>query len=142
MNFRVLPLKVLVSRQVVKRRMDYSTYLIGTAKEELDRLDKLAGNYRIEDSKTKLKIEGGELLPSNHWQDLKNMVPETLIHIVEGKANFSIVEILNKGKRTWLERGVGDKAEDLMPATGYWHQTNQETWVHREGYVEDGSLVN
>ena len=66
MNFRVLPLKVLVSRQVVKRRMDYSTYLISTAKEELDRLDKLAGNYRIEDSKTKLKIEGGEILPSNN----------------------------------------------------------------------------
>ena len=59
MNFRVLPLKVLVSRQVVKRRMDYSTYLISTAKEELDRLDKLVGNYRIEDSKIKLKIEGG-----------------------------------------------------------------------------------
>ena len=70
------------------------------------------------------------------------MVPETLIHTVEGKANFSIVEILNKGKRTWLERGVGDKAEDLMPATGYWHETNQETWVHRQGYVEDGRLVN
>ena len=131
MNLRVLPLKVLASRQVVKRRMDYSTYLIGTAKEDLVRLDKLAGNYRIEDSKTKLKIEGGELLPSNHWQDLKNMVPETLIHIVEGKANFSIVEILNKGRGTWVERGVGGKAEDLMPATGYWHETNQETWVHR-----------
>ena len=142
MNLRVLPLKVLASRQVVKRRMDYSTYLIGTAKEELDRLDKLAGDYRIEDCKTKLKIEGGEILPSNDWQDLKNMVPETLIHIVEGKANFSIVEILNKGRRTWVERGVGGKAEDLMPATGYWHETNQETWVHREGYVEDGSLVN
>ena len=86
MTLQVLPLKVLVSRQVVKRRMDYSTYLIGTAKEELDRLDKLVGNYRIGDSKTKLKIEGGELLPSNHWQDLKNMVSETLIHTVQWKA--------------------------------------------------------
>ena len=139
MTLQVLPLKVLVSRQVVKRRMDYSANLIGTAKEELDRLDKLVG---IEDSKTKLKIEGGEVLPSNDWQDLKNMVPETLIHIVEGKADFSIIEILNNGKRTWVERGVGGKAEDLMPATGYWHETNQETWVHREGYVEDGRLVN
>ena len=85
MNVQVLPLKVLASRQVVKRRMDYSTYLTGSAKEELDRLDKLAGNYRIGDSKTKLKIEGGELLPSNNWQDLKNMVPETLIHIDSGR---------------------------------------------------------
>ena len=70
------------------------------------------------------------------------MVPETLIHRVEGKADFSIIEILNHGKRTWIERGVGGKAEDLMPARGYWHERNQETWVHREGYVEDGRLVN
>ena len=47
------------------------------------------------------------------------MVPETLIFIVEGKADFSIIEILNNGKRTWVERGAGGKAEDLMPATGY-----------------------
>ena len=35
------------------------------------------------------------------------MVPETLIFIVEGKADFSIIEILNNGKRTWIERGAG-----------------------------------
>ena len=39
MLFQVLPLKVLVSRQVVKNRMDYSTFLNGTIREELDRLD-------------------------------------------------------------------------------------------------------
>ena len=65
------------------------------------------------------------------------MVPETLIFIVEGKADFSIIEKLNNGKRTWIGRGVGGIAEDLMPSTGYWHESNQETWVHREGYVED-----
>ena len=36
MLFQVLPLKVLVSRQVVKNRMDYSTFLNGTIREELD----------------------------------------------------------------------------------------------------------
>ena len=51
MNLQVLPLKMLVSREVVKRRMDYSSYLNGTAKEELDRLDKLAGDFRIGSSK-------------------------------------------------------------------------------------------
>ena len=70
------------------------------------------------------------------------MVPETLIFIVEGKADFSIIEKLNNGKRTWIGRGVGGKAEDLMPSTGYWHETNQEIWTHRQGYVEDGRLVN
>ena len=70
------------------------------------------------------------------------MVPETLIFIVEGKADFSIIEKLNNGKRTWIGRGVGGKAEDLMPSTGYWHETNQEIWTHRQDYVEDGRLVN
>ena len=37
MNIQVLPLKVLVTRQVINKRMDYSNYLNGTAKEELDR---------------------------------------------------------------------------------------------------------
>ena len=32
MNIQVLPLKVLVTRQVINKRMDYSNYLIGTAK--------------------------------------------------------------------------------------------------------------
>ena len=47
MNIQVLPLKVLVSREVVRNKMDYSTFLNGTLKEELDRLDWLAGNFRI-----------------------------------------------------------------------------------------------
>ena len=63
MNLQVHPLKMLVTREVVNRRMDYSTYLNGTAKEELDKLDKLAGNYRIED--VRLTIDGC------NWQDFK-----------------------------------------------------------------------
>ena len=31
--------------------MDYSTYLTGATKDELDRLDNLAGKYRIQSSK-------------------------------------------------------------------------------------------
>ena len=50
MNVQVLSLKVLVSREVVGNKMDYSTFLNGTLKEKLDRLDSLAGNFRIEAS--------------------------------------------------------------------------------------------
>ena len=51
MNLQVLPLKVLATRVVVMQRMDYSTYLTGTTKDELDKLDKLAGRYKIQSSK-------------------------------------------------------------------------------------------
>ena len=41
MNFQVQPLKVLATREVVMNRMDYSTFLTSTTKDELDRLDNL-----------------------------------------------------------------------------------------------------
>ena len=94
MNLQVLPLKMLVSRQVVKRRMDYSSYLNGTAKEELDRLNKLAGNYRIED--VRFTLDGC------NWQDLKKMaqMPKWVMNMLEGKPDFGIVEKMNNGMRT------------------------------------------
>ena len=51
MNLQVQPLKVLATRKVVMNKMDYSTFLGGTTKDELDKLDKLAGRYRIKSSK-------------------------------------------------------------------------------------------
>ena len=52
MNLQVQPLKVLATREVVMNRLDYSTYLNGTTKDELDGLGRLAGNYKIHASKT------------------------------------------------------------------------------------------
>ena len=51
MSLQVQPLKVLATREVVTKRLDYSTYLNGTTKDELDGLGRLAGNYKIHASK-------------------------------------------------------------------------------------------
>ena len=51
MNLQVLPLKVLATREVVMNRLDYSTYLTGTTKEELDRLKMLVGDFKVQASK-------------------------------------------------------------------------------------------
>ena len=45
MNLQVLPLRVLVSRQVITGRMDYTGYLAGKTKSEMDILDRLAGRF-------------------------------------------------------------------------------------------------
>ena len=50
MNLQVQPLKILATREVIMNRIDYSTYLTGTTKDELDKLDKLAGRYKIQSS--------------------------------------------------------------------------------------------
>ena len=51
MNLQVQPLKILAMREVIMNRMDYSTYLTGTTKKELDRLDMLAGDFKVQASK-------------------------------------------------------------------------------------------
>ena len=135
MNLQVLPLKMLVSRQVVKRRMDYSSYLNGTAKEELDRLNELAGKYRIED--VRLTLDGCD------WQDLKKMaqMPKWVMNILEGKPDFSIVENMNNGMRTWIARSVNGTEKDLLLDTDSWEETS-DLWTHRESFIKDGAVVN
>ena len=41
MNLQVQPLKVLATRQVVRNRLDFTSYLNGTVRDELERLDRL-----------------------------------------------------------------------------------------------------
>ena len=153
MNPQVLPLKVLVSRDVVRNKMDYSTFLNGTLKEELDRLDCLAGNFRIEASK--LVIEGskflyeyrGKIVPSDDVQKLKTelKLPETetvtLINFIDGMAKFRIEEKVKGGRRTWTYCDVNGKRLDLMSNVDYWEETSMKL-VHRSDFIEDGWVVN
>ena len=129
MLFQVLPLKVLVTREVIKRKMDYSSYLNGTAKEELDKLDKLAGNYRIEDVRFTL--------------DLNKMaqMPKWVMNMLEGQPDFSIVEKMNNGMRTWIVRSANGTEKDVLFDRDFWEETS-DLWTHRESFIEDGAVVN
>ena len=129
MNLQVLPLKVLVTREVIKRKMDYSSYLNGTAKEELDKLDKLAGNYRIEDVRFTL--------------DLNKMaqMPKWVMNMLEGQPDFSIVEKMNNGMRTWIVRSANGTEKDVLFDRDFWEETS-DLWTHRESFIEDGAIVN
>ena len=152
MNPQVLPLKVLVSRVVVRNKMDYSTVLNGTLKEELDRLDCLEGSFRIEASK--LVIEGskflymyrGKIVPSDDVQKLKTKLKlpetetETLINFINGMARFRIAANVKGERRTWTYCDVNGVSKDLSKAD-YWEETSSE-FVHREDFIEDGWIVN
>ena len=143
MNIQVLPLKVLVARQVVRNRVDYSTFLNGTLKEELDRLDWLAGDFRIQASKLVIRasFEGGAIKPSDDIQKLKTkFMPESLIDFIDGMEKFKIVEKVKGGRRTWTYCDVNGVSKDLSKAD-YWEETSSE-FVHREDFIEDGWIVN
>ena len=138
MNLQVLPLKVLVSREVVRNKMDYSTFLNGTLKEELDRLDKLAGDFRIEDSR--VVIDEGKGLSSDNWQEEKTKMPQRIIRFVESNEDFSIFEKMNNGGRTWTINDLSDTETDLLSDMSSWEEIDG-VWVYHEDFIEDGRLV-
>ena len=100
MNLQVHPLKVLATREVVTKRLDYSTYLNGTTKDELDGLGRLAGNYKIHASKTTIEAVSNELDeghgvgfvssrgPVSDWEHFKEIfegiLRTDLIKLIEG----------------------------------------------------------
>ena len=78
---QVQPLKVLAMRVVVMNKIDYS-YLTGSTKEELDKMDKLAGKYRIQSSKLTIEATHNDkfwmvspgrcMVPSDDWEYVAN----------------------------------------------------------------------
>ena len=128
MNLQVQPLKVLATREVVRNRLDYSTYLNGTTKVELDRLDKLEGNFRIHSSKLTIEtvsVNSGKRLPSDDWFYFKMYtsisgipIPRSVVRLIENTEEFSITESKN-GPRTWI-LSVGNLAvRNLLTEKGH-----------------------
>ena len=137
---------MLVTRQVVKNRMDYSNFLNGAVKEELDGLDRLAGKFRVQASKlTIVGIHQGEILPSNDWEYFKKclkLLPGGLLWFIEGKEEFTIEESKN-GLRTWIISDVdGWKDKDLLASRGCVNVQKSGMWSHIDDFIEDGWLVN
>ena len=147
MNLQVESLKVLVTRQVVLNRMDYSTFLNGTVKDELNGLERLEGKYRIQASRLCIEgLHGGKVLPQDDWKYFKecfgNRVPTGLVNIIEGKKGFTIANSKN-GPRTWIIADVnGWKTRVLLTVRGCSRLQESGKWGHFDNFIEDGWLVN
>ena len=143
MNLQVLPLKILATRQVVMDRMDYSTYLTGLTKLELDKLDMLVGDFKLQDSMLTIDaLYNGLRLPSDDWQYLKSCfkLPTALISFIEDTQEFRIVE-LKDGPRDWAMRNVSWK-EGMLMNRGKLKFDPRTGWGHSEDFIEDGKVVN
>ena len=144
MNLKVLPLRVLVSRQVIRDRMDYTGYLAGKTKSEMDILDRLAGKFEVQtsektveryfgDKEDKDKYELGEL---DEWE---MSVGDD--YILNGTADISIVETSSSGARNWVISDVdGFKKSFLLESKGYM-LLEPERWYHIDSFIEDGKLM-
>ena len=148
MALQVQSLKVLATRQVVLQRMDYSTYLTGNTKDELDRLNNLEGDYKIHSSKMTIEaFHDGKRLPSDDWETFKQYggqrTPNVFAKFIESATDFIIVETFD-GPRAWhggFENINWGKAFLTVsgtlkqnPRTGHWH--------HFDDFIEDGKLVS
>ena len=149
MNLQVQPLKILATREVVKKRMDYSTFLTGTTKEELDRLDMLAGDFKIQASKVKIEaVCDGKKLPDD-WDHLKSALsfklPTSLISFIERTQGFSIVESKNL-QRNWAMYGIGLWWKQIMLGDignlNFSSKRGLDRWNFSEGFIEDGKIMN
>ena len=130
---------------------DYSTFLNGATKQELDRLDMLAGDFKIQASK--LTIEGhynGERLPGDDWEYFKarfNKLPSYWTKILEGSEEFSIKRKSKNGLISWFISDVDDWRMDrlanrgkLIPGSG--NRLPLGLWDFFDDFIEDGSLVS
>ena len=143
MNLQVQPLKVLATRQVVRNRLDFTSYLNGTAKDELERLDRLEGQFKIHASKLTIEVlcDGETLLKSDDWVGFKACLENNaFVKFIEGKEEFSIVE-RKEGLRTWIISDVDNKKRDLL----YHFTENPEQisgiWYDNDCFIQDGRLV-
>ena len=156
MNLQVLPLRVLVSRQVIRDRMDYTDYLAGKTKSEMDILDRLAGRFIVQTSELTVerymeaREDEDELTEFNVWEMQAGVYDtragDDFYNILYGKEDISIVETSISGARTWDISDVDGskksfqlkskdctlKSEDCM--------LGPEIWRHVDSFIEDGKL--
>ena len=141
MNLQVLPLRVLVSRQVIRDRMDYTGYLAGKTRSEMDVLDRLAGRFTVQASELSVeRFLGGDKLPADEWEMRRSKMPRALINFLDGKSEFSIVETFNSGARTWLISDV-DGLQKGFQLTSRGGLQRAGHWTHSDDFIEDGNLV-
>ena len=126
--------------------MNYSAYLNGTSKEELDQLKKMTGHFKIESCE--LSIVGNEQ-PEDDWEYVEEYLKENLkddtagglVNVMDDTGAFSIYEKEKNGRRFWLVSDVDGMKKHLLSNTSSWEETYFER-IQKQDFIEDGKLVH
>ena len=129
------------------KNIDYSTYLTGVTKEELDRLDKLEGKYRIQSSKGTIEAQyNGKRLPSDDWEYfmecLGKYMPDDLIKMIESEPEFSIIQESRNGLRNWVVLDGLYWRKEFLGKRNDLRQNQWGQWRYTDDFIEDGRLVS
>ena len=136
--FKVPSLKVLVTRTVIRERMDYKNYLGGKVKEELDSFDRLAGKFRIYNNKLEVERDGKKV-SDEEWENVKLRLPSFMISFLDGKEEFTIFERSKPEKRKWT---LQDKDGFLKRLYLSSHVVKKKDGCIQRGqqFIRDGAL--
>ena len=142
MNLQVLPLRVLVSRQVIRDRMDYTDYLAGKTKSEMDVLDRLAGRFVVEVSElTVQRFWGGNKLSADEWEAKRSKISNEFNNFFDGTAEISIAETSSPRPRTWMVSDVdGVRKRFRMTSKSKENRLRRHCW-HMDNFIENGKLM-
>ena len=135
--FPVLPLKTLVTRQVIRDRMEYKDHLGGIAKDELDQLDRLEGKFFVHAAVMEVRRRG-KILSNDEWKSLKTSgLPKVIIRFLDSKKKeFSILERSNHGKREWELQDVDGSSKKFNFSSTV--TDDHGGWRHKEQFIIDG----
>ena len=143
-------------------KMDYSTFLGGTTKDELDKLDKLGGRYKIKSSKLAIEAINNEKLwiastsavvvPFDDWEYLKEVLlgklPIGVINFIEGSEEFIIADTnalwseSTDEHRNWVMLNKHRTRKELLTSRGKLvKSTKAGRWIYSEGFIVDGKLM-
>ena len=140
MVFPVLPLKTLVTRQVIRERMEYKDYLGGRAREELDWLERFQGKFFVDSFKFVVLREENGRLSEEEWQSLKSTLPTDVISFLDGKPDFSIFEKSGKSEeREWELQDIDGSTKTLHLCTRV--KEDDSGWEFHDQIVTDGVMV-
>ena len=137
--FKVPSLKVLVTRTVIRERMDYKNYLGGKVKEELDSFDRLAGKFRIYNNKLEVERDGKKV-SDEEWENVKLRLPSFMISFLDGKEEFTIFERSKPEKRKWTLQDIDGFLKKLYLSS---HVVKKKDGCIQRGQqlIRDGALI-
>ena len=153
MNLQVLPLRVLVSRQVIRDRMDYTGYLAGRTKSEMDILDRLAGRFVVQFPGYEFNVEryfGGDKVTDAEWHKLLlwdvsatllEFINATLASALDKTTEISIVESSRSMERTWVITDVDGLEKPILLTSRGW-MLGPKLWIQADDFIEDSKLIS
>ena len=152
MNLQVLPLRVLVSRQVIRDRMDYTGYLAGKTKSDMDILDSLAGRFVVQDSElTVERFWGDKKLPAEELERMRGEIPHYVNNFLDGTAEIRILEETSPDEpRMWGISDVDNVFKCFELTSSCWElpdlnllppDSEPYEWIHSDFFIEDGKLM-